>query len=661
MAKTKGGVGQAGDEVEVTLARLTEQWQRERLAARERFRVERQSLSWKERLERGLAATDLTIDEVLPSPGQRLVLVLRSSFPGFDKHKLRLRPGDPIALFHQDPEEPGRLMAIVERWRGPGLGVTIDGDLPDRFEDKPFRLEREAPESTFDRGASALSRLGSAHGELAYLLGVAYGKSMLEVVDQGDITFIDTALDEAQRVAVIHALTTSPIALVHGPPGTGKTRCLIEIIRQCVRRGERVLAVAASNVAVDNLVERLVDRSGDRSGVQGEHSINALRLGHPARVLPEVEPYTLASRLDAHEGAKLAKRWVTEATEMKRRAENQAARNTGTREGRREAFAEARRLVKDARNHLRRIESSLVAQSPVVCATLSGADSGILRDETFDRVVLDEATQALDPLSWIALSRAPRAVLAGDPNQLPPTILDPEIARDTLGVTIFERLRTRLETRAVRMLVTQHRMHAEIMRYPSEALYQGKLVASPSVASHRLEHLGVLPDPDRDGARVFLDTAGAGFAEQKREPDLSTKNPEMAAVTAREVERLLARGLSPELCAVITPYDAQVGELRALLAPHLERGLEVGSIDGFQGREKECIVLDLVRSNDRSELGFLSDVRRMNVALTRARRFLLVVGDSATLGAHPFYAGFLADVETHGVWVSVFSEPETQF
>ncbi len=650
MAKASVGAAQAGDEVEVTLARLTEQWQRERLAARERFRVERQALTWKERLERGLAATDLTIDEVLPSPGQRLVLVLRSSFPGFDKHKLRLRPGDPVVLHHQDPEEPGKLMGIVERWRGPGLGVTIDGDLPDRFEDKPFRLEREAPESTFDRGASALSRLGSAHGELAYLLGVAYGKKTLEVVDQGDIDFMDTALDEAQRIAVAHALTTSPIALVHGPPGTGKTRCLSEIIRQCVRRGERVLAVAASNVAVDNLVERLVD-----------HRINALRLGHPARVLPEVEPYTLASRLDAHEGAKLAKRWVTEATDMKRRAENQAARNTGTREGRREAFAEARRLVKDARNHLRRIESALVSQSPVVCATLTGADSGILRDETFDRVVLDEATQALDPLSWIALSRAPRAVLAGDPNQLPPTILDPEVARDTLGVTIFERLRKRLETRAVRMLVTQHRMHTEIMRYPSEALYEGKLVASPSVASHRLEDLGVLHDPDRDGARCFIDTAGAGFSEQKREPDLSTKNPEMAAVTAREVERILARGLNPALMAVITPYDAQVGELRALLAPHMELGLEVGSIDGFQGREKECIVLDLVRSNDRSELGFLSDVRRMNVALTRARRFLLVIGDSATLGAHPFYAGFLADVEAHGVWVSVFSDPQTQF
>lgn len=642
--------GRGADGVEALLETLAAQWRRERLAARERFRLERQALSWKERLERGLAATGLEVDEVLPSPGQRLVLVLRSSHPGFDKHHLRLRSGDPVVLHHQDPEEPGRLMAIVERWRGAGLGVTIDGELPDRFEDKPFRLEREAPEHTFDRGANALTRLGGAHGELGYMLDVAYGKGMPETLDIGALDLFDRELDEAQREAVAHALATSPLALVHGPPGTGKTRSLVEIIRQCVHRGERVLAVAASNVAVDNLVERLV-----------ACGIPALRLGHPARVLPEVEAHTLASRLDAHEGSRLARRWVAEATELKRRTENQAARNSGTREGRREAFAESRRLLRDARAHLARIEAAIVSQSPVVCATLTGADASTLRGERFDRVVLDEASQALDPLSWIALTRAPRAILAGDNNQLPPTVIDPELARDALGLTLFDRLARRLAGRALRMLVTQHRMHADIMRFPSAALYEGRLVAAPSVAGHRLEDLGVRPDPDRDGPRVFIDAAGAGYLEEKRQPDLSTRNPELAAVTAREAERLIARGLAPNDLAVITPYDAQVGELRALLAPLVERGLEVGSIDGFQGREKEAIVLDLVRSNDVGELGFLADVRRMNVALTRARRFLIVVGDSATLGNHPFYAAFLADVEHHGAWVSVFSHPYAQF
>lgn len=624
-------------------------WQRERQAARERFRLERDLTPWKERLERGLAAHDLTIDETLPAPGGRLVMLVRSGDARFDRHHLNLRPGDPVRLFHQDPNEPGALHAIVERWRGPALGLAVDGEVPDAYEDKPFRLEREAPEATFDRGLRALERLKDAHGELGHLLRVAYGKGTLERIGQDPVRVFDQDLDEAQRVAVEHALNTLPFALVHGPPGTGKTRCLIEIIRQLVARDQRVLVVAASNVAVDNVVERLVAAR-----------VPTLRIGHPARVLPEVEAHTLAARLDAHEATKLTRGWVQEANALRRRHEAQAARGTGDRQLRREAFAEARRLMKDARAHLRRVELALVAQHPVVCATLTGADASVLRDESFDVVVLDEATQAVDPLAWIALSSAPRAILAGDPHQLPPTVIDPEAARRGLSRTIFERLFDRLHDTAVRMLTTQHRMHELIMSYPSEALYHGHLVAHPAVRHHTLEDLGVRPDPERPSPRVWLDCSGAGFAEERR-ADGSTKNVEMAERTVREVRRLLSRGLSPRSCAVLTPYDAQVGELRASLAEELALGLEVGSIDGFQGREKEAIVLDLVRSNDDSAIGFLADIRRINVALTRARRFLLVLGDSATVGTHPFYAGLLASIERRGHWVSVFSDDAAPF
>jgi len=630
---------------EETVKELLALWQRERQAARERFRLERDLIPWKERIERGLAAHDLSIEETLPAPGGRLVLVVRSDDPRFDRNTLRLRPGDPVRLFIQDPNESTALHAIVERWRGPALGIAVDGDVPEVYEDKPFRLEREAPEATFDRAQRALERLKDAHGETAHLLKVVYGKSMLERVGQERVRVFDADLDEAQIDAVDHVLTTLPIALLHGPPGTGKTRCLVEVIRQLVARGLRVLAVAASNVAVDNLVERLV-----------QHRVNALRLGHPARVLPEVEPYTLAARLDAHEASKLTRGWVNEANTLRRKTENQAARGTGDRQARREAFAESRRLMKDARMHLRRVEQAIVAQCPVVCATLAGSDAAVLRDETFDVVVIDEATQAVDPLAWIALSAAPRAILAGDPHQLPPTVIDHEAARRGLSTTIFDRLYRRLGDTAVRMLTTQHRMHVDIMAYPSAALYERRLVAHPSVAHHSLEDLGVEPDPLRPGARVWVDCAGAGYADEKREPDGSTRNPEMATRTVNEVLRLLSRGLAPSDCAVLTPYDAQVSTLRARLATAMEAGLEVGSIDGFQGREKEAIVLDLVRSNDGSDIGFLSDIRRMNVALTRARRFLLVVGDSATIGQHPFYAGFLTDVELRGTWVSVFSD-----
>lgn len=631
---------------EDTVRELLVLWHRERQAARAKFREERDQIPWKERLERGLAAHDLTIDETLPAPGGRLVILVRSGDARFERHRLRLRPGDPVVLFQQDPGEPGAVHAIVERWRGAALGLALDGDVPETFEDKPFRLEREAPEATFDRGQRALERLREAHGATGHLLRVAYGKGTLERVGEEPPRFFDDALDAAQREAVHHALHTIPFSLVHGPPGTGKTRCLVEVIRQLVARGQRVLAVAASNVAVDNLVERLVS-----------HHVPALRLGHPARVLPEVEAHTLAARLEAHEATRLTRTWVQEANALRHRAEVQAARGTGDRQARREAFAEARRLMKDARAHLRRVEQAMVAQSPVVCATLAGADAAVLRwDEGFDVVVLDEATQAVDPLAWIALSMAPRAILAGDPHQLPPTVVDPEAARRGLATTVFDRLFSRLGDQAVRMLVTQHRMHEDIMGFPSQALYQGRLVAHPRVAGHALEDLGVMSDPLRPGSRVWLDCAGAGFSEERRQPDGSTRNRELAERTARETTRLLSRGLAPRDCAVLTPYDAQVAELRALLSEAVAQGLEVGSIDGFQGREKEAIVLDLVRSNDEADIGFLADIRRMNVALTRARRFLLVLGDSATIGQHPFYARFLEDVERRGAWVSVFSD-----
>lgn len=191
------------------------------------------------------------------------------------------------------------------------------------------------------------------------------------------------------------------------------------------------------------------------------------------------------------------------------------------------------------------------------------------------------------------------------------------------------------------------------MQFSSDMFYQGRLVAAESVTNHTLEDLGVRGDPLRPAPLVFVDTAGKGFDEVQSEEDPSTSNPGQADRTAREVRRLLSRGISPEDVAVITPYDAQARLLRTLLDVP---GLEIGTIDGFQGREKEAVIIDLVRSNSTGELGFLNDARRMNVAMTRARRFLLVVGDSATLGSKDFYQRFFEHVEKLGVWVSAWTD-----
>jgi len=357
---------------------------------------------------------------------------------------------------------------------------------------------------------------------------------------------------------------------------------------------------------------------------------------------------------------------MDEARELRRRAWARGGRGA-SRDDLRELRDRARALERDARAELDRAEAHVFARARVVLATCAGAAHPALAHEAFDTVVVDEATQSPDPLTLVALARGRRAVLAGDPCQLPPTVVDVTAARAGLATTFFERLLAAGDTPG-RMLEVQHRMHADIMRFPSAAMYGGRLVAAPRVRAWTLDDLGAAPDPLRPGAVWLVDTAGADFTEERAiagtetHPggavflDPSTRNPRQAVRVAAEVRRLLSRGVAPGDVAVIAAYDAQVRMLRELLAAERAAGLEVGTVDGFQGREKEAIVVDTVRSNDAGEIGFLADTRRMNVALTRARRFLLVVGDSATLGRHPFYADFLTAIDDLGSHGSAWSD-----
>jgi predicted DNA helicase len=353
---------------------------------------------------------------------------------------------------------------------------------------------------------------------------------------------------------------------------------------------------------------------------------------------------------------------MREAAEQRRRARARFGREQIDRRRLRDAMSEASRLMRDARKQLDGVQERLLSRTMVICATAAGADTRSLGGLRFDRVVLDEATQAPDPMALVALSRAPKATLAGDPKQLPPTVIDPDAEREGLGTTFFERLAANASAgELVTVLDVQHRMHEALMRFPSDTLYGGALVAHPSVASHMLEDLGVAADPLRPGPLVFIDSAGKGWVEEKREDDPSTENSGQAERVAKEARRLIGRGLSLAQLAIITPYHAQVLRLRDLLAPEVRAGLEVGSVDGFQGREKEAVIVDLVRSNDAAEIGFLADVRRMNVAITRARRLLIVIGDSATIGSHPFYRAFLDRAEALGGWISAWSDEAEPF
>ena len=453
---------------------------------------------------------------------------------------------------------------------------------------------------------------------------------------------LDDGLNETQLQAVRLALSARDVALIHGPPGTGKTTTVVELIRRAVRRGQKVLACAPSNLAVDNMLERLL-AAGTR----------AVRLGHPARVLPQLRASTLDLLVEEHEDVRLAHKLIKDAMRLFRRADRYTRAKPAPGE-KREMRQEAKRLIEDARRLENQAVEHILDQADVLCATTTALDDGLLGDRRFDLAVIDEACQSTEPGCWIPLARCEKVVLAGDHCQLPPTILSKEAGAQGFGVSLFERLMKLHGREFARRLTVQYRMHEAIMDFSSREFYDGQLSADAAVKAHLLHDLShVAQSPLTELPVEFIDTAGAGYDEELEPDGESRRNPQEAELTIRKVRALLDGGLEPREIAVISPYSAQVRLLRELLSVP---GLEIDSVDGFQGREKEAIVISLVRSNAACELGFLGELRRMNVALTRARRKLLVIGDSATLGAHPFYARLLEYCERIGGYRTVWEE-----
>jgi predicted DNA helicase len=452
-------------------------------------------------------------------------------------------------------------------------------------------------------------------------------------------------LNPPQLAAVEFALAAKDFAIIHGPPGTGKTTTVVEFIREAVARGETVLACAPSNHAVDNLLEKLL--------AVGELPV---RLGHPARVVPELRERAIDILAEKHPDARQARKVARDAFALFRQADKwtRARPEPGEK-------ASLRREARDLLAEARKLESLAVERvlddARVVCATLTGLDSELLGKRRFDVVVIDEACQSTEPANWVPLLRANKLVLAGDHCQLPPTILSSEAAERGLAVSLMERLIAQFGPGVSRLLTVQHRMNSAIMGFSNAEFYNGELVAHESVANHRLCDLpGVNAELLTELPVQFIDTAGASYDEELEEDTGSRRNVQEAALAVKKVRALLAAGVSATQIGVITPYRAQVRLLRERLADLT--GLEIDSVDGFQGREKEAIVVSLVRSNPEGEIGFLADTRRTNVALTRARRKLLIIGDSATLANDAFYQRMLTHFEQIGATSSVWEEME---
>jgi predicted DNA helicase len=383
----------------------------------------------------------------------------------------------------------------------------------------------------------------------------------------------------------------------------------------------------------------------------GPH-LRVVRLGHPARTLEVLRHYNLAAQLEedpAYDEVRELDAWRERLIKRKSRF----GRGTGQigYTERQEREREVAKLWRDARNIEYEISRRIIASAQVVLSTHGGISKKLVKGD-FDLVALDEASQATEPLSWIPLAMGKRAVFAGDSMQLPPTIYSPEAAEGGLAVTLFDRLKKILPSEFQTLLRVQYRMHETIMGFSSEQFYEGKLLAHESVRAHTAAELpGVSSDDLTSGPLTFVDTAGAGFEESWNELLESRENAGEAKLAVTILEKLLAAGMKPKEVALLTPYVAQSKLLKSLVKVP---GLEIGSVDGFQGREKEATIVSLVRSNPDAEVGFLSDTRRMNVAMTRARRLLIVIGDSATLARHPFYERFIDYADRRGTHRSAY-------
>lgn len=525
------------------------------------------------------------------------------------------------------------------------VSVAMNGALPEPLPKGRWSLHLVGSDATYRRMKRALQDVQRAAppSPAARLREVFEGRARTGLGKIPRPDFRNPRLNEFQKAAVAAALAARDAALIHGPPGTGKTTVLVEIAWQAARQGHTVLATAPSNIAVDNLLEKLLD-----SGLR------VVRLGHPARALEALRFATLDAQVDSHPDSKLARELDGKRQRLQTRRSRRAERGQLGWDERQDRAREIRDLWRQARNLERSAEASVLREAQVVLAT-HGSISRALLPGPFDLALLDEASQAVEPLSWIPLLQARKAVLAGDPRQLPPTLYSEDAAGRGLATTLFERLQGTLPDGLGTLLRVQYRMHEAIMGYPSAEFYEGRLIADESVRGHLLKDLPGVRDTDLTRVPVaFVDTAGTGFGESFDEMLQSRYNTEEAALTAAIIRQLLAAGVRPRAAAVLTPYVAQVKRLKGLLK---EPGLEVGTVDGFQGREKEAVVLSLVRSNERGEIGFLRDLRRLNVALTRARRLLVVVGDSATVGRHPAYSRLLDYADGLQAHRSAWEEP----
>lgn len=534
--------------------------------------------------------------------------------------------GRPVCFFRISADRQIRYFnfsAVISYVQDNKMVVVLPGPqvLPELVVTGELGVQLYFDDTSYKTMFAALREVAEAKGNrTARLREVLLGKAPALRRETGPVRF--PWLNASQEKAVNQVLCAKEVAVVHGPPGTGKTTTLVEAVYETLHRENQVMVSAQSNTAVDWIAEKLVDRG-----------IPVLRIGNPTRVNDKMLAFTYERRFEAH--SDYPELWQIRKTirEMTGRL-----RKSG-REDRERLHNQLTKLRVRATGLEIRIDTELFTEARVIACTLVGAASRVLERKRFSSLFIDEAAQAIEAACWIAISRADRVILAGDHCQLPPTIKCIEAARGGLGRTLLEKVVLH-KPETVSLLKIQYRMHEDIMRFPSRWFYHDELEAAPEV-----KYRGIL---DFDTPVSWIDTSELDLQEKAVAEGTGRLNTGEAELLVRELknymERIGIRRILEEhiVFGVISPYRAQVHYLRHLLKKEpffrpCRRLITVHTVDGFQGQERDVIMISLVRANEKGQIGFLRDLRRMNVAITRARMKLLILGEAVTLTRHPFY------------------------
>jgi ATP-dependent RNA/DNA helicase IGHMBP2 len=629
----------------------------EKKADLEHFKTIIQNKPLDQRRAEGFTWYPIVVTQTGYTYGERAFVVVERGGSPDAPHQFR--SGNVVSLFTQQtdvykPEKTGVIQYISKN----KMQITLNSkDLPDWLSGGSLGVDLLFDERTYLEMERALEQVINAKGSrLAELRDVFLGKKEIEKVylkdfyAENSIVSVENKpvsfrkLNAAQQQAVETIAHMRDVVALHGPPGTGKTTTLVAAVRLISETENTILVTAPSNTAADLLTERLA-----------AEGLRVVRLGNISRVDEDLVQHTLDAQISAHPESKNIKKIKIKAAELRRKARTYKRRFDGDARNQRDVLKKEAAEMSAWANELEgRLIDEILDTAQVITCTLVGANSNILEKRKFRTVVIDEAAQALEPATWIPILRASRVVLAGDPFQLPPTVKSIEAKRQGFSRTLIEKLIERQPN--VQLLNVQYRMHQTIMGFSNAFFYNDQLVADASVAERILNRF------QDENPLVFIDTAGCGFEEKQHPENLSRYNPEeYYALREHLYQYLESFEYEKPYIGIISPYREQVVfmekeiEEDPILRPYfLTKMLEVSTIDGFQGQEGDVIYVSLVRSNEKNEIGFLSDYRRMNVALTRARMKLIVIGDSATIGSDKFYKHFLDYADAQGSYRSAW-------